>query len=244
MAIRDEFISLASHELRTPLTPLTLQMQGFARLIEKGTFDAVPTEKLKYMVEISDYQVGRLTRLIEQLLDISRISEGRWRHDPERVDLISVIRSVAQQLHHEMVVAECSLDFDMPQSLFGFWDGLRLEQLMTNLLTNAIKYASGKPVSIRVEPSSETETVTISVRDQGMGIALEDQKRIFERFERAVPSKNYGGLGLGLYISRQIVELHEGKLDVQSEKGHGATFTVELPIRSQNVTLKSSASGS
>jgi signal transduction histidine kinase len=227
LRIRDEFLSIASHELKTPITPLQLQMQGFLRMIEKGRFQSVPVETLRSMLQISDSQVSRLSRLIDQLLDVSRMREGKLAINAEEVKLSELVHDVLRQVKHELDVAECAVVTHLDSTVIGMWDRLRIEQVVINLITNATRYAAGKPVKISV--SHDADKAVLCVQDHGMGIDKKDQERIFERFERAVSVQNYGGLGLGLYISRQIVELHEGTIRVISEPGKGATFKVELP---------------
>ncbi|MGZ3710305.1 MAG: hybrid sensor histidine kinase/response regulator [Bdellovibrionota bacterium] len=235
--VRDEFLSIASHEFKTPITPLQLQMQGFIRLIDTGKLHETSTETLRYMLEISDVQVGKLARLIEQLLNVSQIDEGRLNLRLEEVDLEEVIREGVGQLHHQLEASECQLILNLEPNIRGTWDRVRLEQVVLNLLNNSIKYAAGK--QIEVSTTSTDGTAKIIVKDEGMGIAQENHLRIFERFERAVPLKNYGGLGLGLYVSREIVARHSGKIYVESKPGQGAKFTVELPKHAEAAALSS-----
>lgn len=230
LKVRDEFLSVASHELKTPITPLQLQLQGFMRMIETGKLGSIPDEQLMSMLGISDASVSRLARMIEQLLNITRIDEGRLVLDIEEIDLAGLLRSTALQLKHQLTAADCTLEFHLQEGITGHWDRLRLEQVLVNLLSNAMKYAQGGKIQIFSE--SENGVARFCVKDQGMGVAKEDQDRIFDRFERAVPVKNFGGLGLGLYVSREIVRRHGGRISVESRPGEGASFTVELPERS------------
>lgn len=225
--VRDEFLSIASHELKTPVTPLQLQMEGIVRLMEQGKLQSLPAERLKVMVAISKAQVMRLCRVIDQLLDASRIGEGRFSIQTEPVHLNEIISSALEQLQLAIDAADCTVRLEVEPGILGNWDRFKLEQLVVNLLTNALKYSPGRPIAI-LGSSTPTQAV-LAVTDQGIGIAPEDHVRIFERFERAVSSKNYGGLGLGLYISKQIVRLHQGEISVRSEPGKGATFVVKLP---------------
>ncbi len=228
--VRDEFLSIASHELKTPLTPLKLQTQGLMRALKSESAVTLKQEKIEKMVEVSDRQIGRLSRLIDDLLDISRISNGKLSLNREEFDLIALIRDVAERFSDQLARAECSLELNAAiPSLFMQGDPFRLEQVVINLLTNAIKYGPAQPIRIAVQRQDEGH-VRLLFQDHGIGIAKEDQKRIFERFERAVSESHFGGLGLGLYIVAQIIEAHEGTITVRSKLGAGSTFTLTLPV--------------
>ncbi|RZA04813.1 MAG: response regulator [Proteobacteria bacterium] len=228
--MRDEFLSIASHELKTPLTPLKIQTQQLLRLIAKDSLSSVDPARVNRMLEISNRQIERLNKLIEDLLDISRISTGKMGLRIEEFDIMELLNDMAQRFSGHLASAGCELNLSGPPSLKVHWDSFRIEQILVNLLTNATKYAPNKPVDCLVTASREG--VHISVRDQGMGIAHEDQDRIFGRFERAVSGTHFGGLGLGLYISTQIAEAHAGRLWVESELGAGSIFHLELPFES------------
>ena len=227
---RDEFLSIASHELRTPLTPLQLSLQRLlASANGKQMLEHISTDELRRSLMRWDKQVHRLSTLIDNLLDVSRISAGRLDLKPEAVDLVEVAREIVGRLWGEVANA------DTPATVLaeagpvvGLWDPLRVEQVVSNLLANALKYGGGKPVTVTV--SRNERFACFEVRDQGIGIAAEKQAKIFERFERAVSSRVYGGLGLGLYIARQIVDAHGGMLEVSSNPGNGSIFTMRLPI--------------
>ncbi|MDC0711096.1 CHASE domain-containing protein [Stigmatella sp. ncwal1] len=224
--LRDEFLSVASHELKTPLTPLSLKLQALARAVENEP-ETPFTVKVRAHVEAGRKQLNRLSVLIGDLLDVSRISSGQMRLRWEPVDFAALVRDVVTRLEPEALRAESPLSVEAPGSLAGSTDRLRFEQVVENLLTNAIKYGAGKPIHIVLK--EEAGAVVLRVEDHGIGIELEHQERIFERFERAVSERNYGGLGLGLYITRTIVELLGGTIRVQSQPGQGAAFTVDLP---------------
>jgi PAS domain S-box-containing protein len=223
---RDEFLSIASHELKTPLTTLQLQIQGLARKV-RNTKGEPALEALSPRVTTSERQVERLTALINSLLDISRITAGRLDLDLEPVDLAAVVRDAAARFREDLARAGCALKIRTDGPCVGEWDKVRLEQVVTNLLSNAAKYGSSRPIEITV--SGDETTGHLTIRDQGIGIPAEHQARIFERFERAVSDRHYGGLGLGLWIVRQIVEALGGSIRVQSSTGEGSTFTVLLP---------------
>jgi PAS domain S-box-containing protein len=228
--MRDEFLSIASHELKTPLTPLKIQTQQLLRLISKDSLASVEPARVNRMLEISNRQIERLNKLIEDLLDISRISTGKMGLRIEEFDLMELLHDMEQRFGGHLAASGCELRLAGPGSVKVHWDSFRIEQVLVNLLTNATKYAPGKPVDFLVETSANG--VQISVRDQGMGIAHEDQDRIFQRFERAVSGTHFGGLGLGLYISTQIAEAHAGRLWVESEVGIGSTFHLLMPYAS------------
>lgn len=221
--LREEFLAVASHELRTPLTPLRLQLQLLQRALGREHLDALSDQ-----VAIPLRQVDRLTALVEDLLDVTRIKSGQMTLRREQVDLSEVIRKIATDYRDIVRRAGCELDITARGSVIGRWDRSRIEQVAIALLSNAMKYGAKR--SIAVDVTADGALARLSVRDFGIGIALADQPRIFERFERAVAASHYGGLGLGLYIARQIVVSHQGSIRVKSAPGVGATFTVELPL--------------
>lgn len=226
--VRDEFLSIASHELKTPLTPLKIQVQQLSRLLQKSTLHTVDPARLDRMLEISNRQVERLSRLIDDLLDISRISSGKLSLSLESFDLGELLHDLTGRFANQIVAAGCELRIDVPTPFPVHWDLLRIEQVLVNLLSNATKYGAGKPVLIRV--ARQGDKARIEFFDGGIGVAPADHQRIFERFERAVSGTHFGGLGLGLYITRQIVEAHQGRIFVESRAGEGSCFIVEVPL--------------
>ena len=231
--VRDEFLSIASHELKTPLTPLKLQLQSLGRQVAKGQFQNFPPEKLNKILENSDRQISRLTILIEDLLDVSRITSGKLKLNREEFNLREMIDEVVKQYEEQLKKVESEIRIENVANVVGHLDKVRIEQVLINFLTNAEKYAPGKPIVISLQTSDDS--ATISVKDQGPGIAPEDQKRIFDRFERIKARDNIGGLGLGLYISKQIIEAHGGHISVVSEEGKGATFIAQIPLHNSSV---------
>jgi PAS domain S-box-containing protein len=218
---RDEFISVAAHELRTPLTALQLKLQGLERGL--GGMNGKTTHRLEGAVR----QTERLARLVDRLLDVSRISQGRLEMAHEEFDLADLVRQIAEDFREPAAQARSPLDLVLPDKAEGSWDRLRIEQVLVNVLSNAVKYGASKPIMVTLEV--EGERVRIAVADRGIGISPEDAARIFNRFQRAASIRHYGGLGLGLYITRHIVEAHGGTISVQSAVGEGSTFVIDLP---------------
>jgi len=233
--MRDTFLSVAAHELRTPLTVLRLQVQSMLR----GARSQPPspsTGDVEGKARVIARQVERLGQLVDELLDISRLTEGRLSFQLEDVDLTEVVRELATRFREEFVRAGSVLVFHgLDSPAVGRWHRLRLEQVVINLLTNAIKYGRGRPILVTV--AADVDHVWLSVRDEGIGISPRDQGRIFERFERAVSEQHYGGLGLGLWIVREIVRGFGGSISVESVPEVGSTFTVELPRQPVHVPV-------
>ncbi len=229
--LRDDFLAIASHELKTPLTPLRLQIQSLSRLVGKGELATVPPERLRSLTRIADRQIARLTSLIEELLDVTRISAGKLRLEREIVDLVRLANEAVERHAVQLALSRCVARVEAPPRLEGKWDPLRVEQVFTNLITNAARYAPGKPIEISVR--QEAGEAVVAVRDAGVGIAEQDRERIFQRYEQVKSTASVGGLGLGLFITRQIVEAHGGSIRVASGPGPGATFIVRLPLDDQ-----------
>ncbi|MFY0567596.1 ATP-binding protein [Archangium lansingense] len=225
--IRDAFLMVAAHELRTPLTSLKLRISILQRLAHEAPEQQVRTDSLLRELPRIQAQADRLRTLIEQLLDASCIGSGRFELMREEFDLCQLVQDVVDDLRDQLSRSGSQLEVRTGCPAMGRWDRLRLEQVVTNLLANAIKFGEGKPLEVRVEPGPDT--VRIVIRDQGIGFPIEAKARIFEKFERAVSERHYGGLGLGLFITRQIVEAHGGTILVESTPGEGSTFTVVLP---------------
>lgn len=221
---RDAFLSVAGHEIRTPLSALNLIVYQLARQVR-----ALGSEKAVDLAGRCEKQVARLIRLADELLDVSRISAARLHLNPEEMDLAQLARDVVERLEDSARRADCTLELRARGPVAGFWDRLRLDQVLSNLLTNALKFGAGEPVVVEV--SAQGSDASLSVADRGIGIHDADQRRIFERFQRAAAAETYPGMGLGLWITREIVEAHGGKIAVESRPGAGATFRVSLPRR-------------
>ena len=226
---RDEFISICSHELKTPITSMKLQFQLASKLYERNDPQVISKESALKRINSSNVQLDRMARLIDDMLDVSRISSGKLIMNHEPLDLQPIVKEIVDRFSEQLNTLNIDLSFkdlEHPPRIFG--DPFRLEQVITNLLTNAIKYGDGNPIKLELENTSEK--VIFLVHDQGLGIHQDNIGMIFDRYERAIPSNNISGLGLGLYITRQIVEAHEGHIGVVSELGKGSTFSVEFPI--------------
>ncbi len=239
VVLRDDFLSVASHELRTPLTALKLEVANLLRLarLDAGSERA----RLIAKVERIDAQATRLRGLIDDLLDVSRLAAGQLDLDVAPVDLARVANEVGARFIDEAARAGSRLTVDAGEAAIGHWDRERLEQVVSNLVSNAVKYGDGKPIDVAVR--AEGGHARLTVRDGGLGIAPRDQERIFGRFERAASSGNYGGIGLGLWVVKQIVWVFGGVVSVESTPGTGSVFTVELPYAAlaQRVPWRASA---
>ncbi|WP_244239436.1 sensor histidine kinase [Corallococcus carmarthensis] len=225
--LRDEFLSVASHELKTPLTPLSLKLQALSRAV-KAHPDSPLVPVIEAHVETGHRQVRRLTELMNDLLDVSRIGAGTFRLQREAVDVAEVVREVAARFAPRFALEHCDFRVEAPEPVRGSFDRARLAQVLDHLLDNALKYGAGTPVSVGLVVDGPMARIT--VRDGGIGISPEQQPRLFERYGRAVSERHYGGLGLGLYLTRTIVEAEGGSVSVDSRQGEGATFEVALPL--------------
>jgi len=231
---RDEFLSVASHELKTPMTSLSLQIDQLRRMAESNRLDSSASA----LLEAAKRQLMRLNDLVEQLLDVSRIATQRLAVHVDEVDLAEVVRDVCDRFRPQAEASRSPLHVGAVAPVRGRWDRFRIEQVLSNLLSNAIKYGRGKPISVGV--TAAEDMARVAVHDEGIGIAHGDVSRIFGRFERAVSSRHYGGLGLGLYIAHEVVEAHGGCILVQSEPGRGSTFTVLLPLQGPHAEVEAS----
>jgi len=222
--LRDEFLSMASHELNTPLATLTLVLEEMVHPPAGGAIDPPTMTK---MLGLAERQARRLSRLVGDLLDSTRIHRNTLALRLERVDLARIVREVVKGFESRFVAARCEPRLDIGAPVFGQWDPARIEQVLLNLLSNAVKFGAGSPIEIRVDQAGEA--ARLAVTDHGTGIDPTRGARLFERFERGVTAQHYGGLGLGLYICRHIVESHGGSISFDSRPGHGTTFLVTLP---------------
>ena len=227
--MREEFLRIASHELRTPLASLQLTAQALLRAADRKR--ALPPEVLDSSLRRMLGNTTRLSQLTSELLDVTRIENGRLDLNLADVALDAIVREAIGHLEGDLAVAGSPVELACAAPVYGRWDPSRLEQVVTNLIGNAAKFGAGKPIEIRVDRTGDTARLVVI--DHGIGIDPALRPHIFDRFERAVPSSRYGGLGLGLYIARSIVIAHGGTITAQSELGAGSTFTVTLPCKAE-----------
>lgn len=223
---RDAFLSIASHEMKTPLAALRLQIQAY-QLASRGRAPpadvSVETERL---LTSANRQIDRLARLVEDMLDVSRVETGRLALERESVRLADLLEEIIERFRPQFMAAGSVLAYTPESHIVGYWDPVRLEQIIINLFTNALKYAAGGPIEVTVERVGDDACVR--VRDYGAGIAPADQERVFDRFARLAAGGR--GLGIGLFISREIATAHGGTLTVESGGGRGSTFILKLPL--------------
>jgi len=219
LALREEFLVVASHELRAPITNVSLQLQHLVRLIERGQLDSVAGPARAALDEVL-----RLSGLMTALIDAQHDDSGHIALARTEVDIAAIVRDVVARMQPRAHVVGSTIQVNVP-SLVGNWDQLRLAQVFTNLVSNAIKYGRGGP--IEVDGTATATSVEVHVRDHGIGVETDDVDRIFEKFARAVPA-SYGGLGLGLYITRQLIQAHGGRIRLQNRPGTGSAFSVVL----------------
>jgi signal transduction histidine kinase len=226
--MRDDFMSIVSHEVRTPLNGLILETQLRKLHLAKDNAAAFTMEKLRAMVDRDERQIQSLIRLIEDMLDVSRIRTGKLSIRTSAFDLAELVSNLLENFSAQIAAAESSVTFRAEEPVIGVWDEFRIEQVVANLLTNALRYGAHKPIEVRVY--SVEGQARVDVRDQGIGISEENQQRIFQQFERVAANHAIHGLGLGLFISDQIVAAHGGKIVVESKEGEGSMFRVCLPL--------------
>ena len=220
MRLRDVFLSVAGHELRTPLNALKLQLY----VLQQSLAGSAHAERL----DKAQREVDRLAALTNRLLDVARIAAGGFTAELADMDLVDLVHTAVARMQPDAAMADSHIAVSAPLSLVGHWDRAALDQVVTNLLSNAVKFGRGHPIGVTVERQTASG-VRVTVRDHGLGVEPGDRERIFEQFERGVSDRSFGGLGLGLWIARQIVSAHGGRIGVADVAGPGAEFFVELP---------------
>lgn len=221
---RDEFLAIASHELRTPVTTFALELEALSSLLQRPSgVEAIRERSMPRMRR----QLDRLKTLLEEMLDVSRIAVGRLELLPREMDLAALVDDVVERFRPAAEDRGVALELTLARPVLGCWDGARIDQVITNLLSNALKYGDGKAVSVvlRAEPAR----AVLTVRDRGIGISEVDRERIFAAYARSEASRNHAGLGLGLWISQRIVDASGGGIRVEDADGPGVQFVVELP---------------
>jgi signal transduction histidine kinase len=223
LRLRDEFFSTVAHELRNPLNALHLTLAGLLRA--HGGKTPLPPDQVLARVNRASTQVVRLSKLVDDMLDVSRISAGRFNLQREEFDAAAIVGEVVERMREQAEPDQITLS--IPATLMMQSDRPRFAQVATNLLSNAIQYGNQNPIEVRL--STDDTSVRLDVIDHGIGIAEEDQERIFKRFEKLGEDHPSTRFGLGLWISREVVGAMNGKIGVSSRLGEGSTFTVELP---------------
>jgi signal transduction histidine kinase len=229
--IRDEFLAIASHELKNPLTSMLLQLQSALHNIKNVSLANFSVENLLRMLESVENQTNRLSKMISDLLNVSLITTKKLDLDLEEVNLSKLTKDIVEGFYPKLEKEGYQIKLEAGQEIVGKYDKVRLEQAITNLITNAIKYGDKKPIEVKVYNTGGTGKIL--VKDQGIGIPFEQKDKIFSLFERATPAIKFEGLGVGLYITNQIVQAHHGKIHVESQENEGSTFVIELPLEGQ-----------
>ena len=240
--MRDDFMSVVAHELLTPLNTLFLQTQLRKLELDRNNPDMFQKPGLAEIFGSDQHQIQSMVTLIDDMLDVSRIRHNRLRVRPRPAELSSVVKRAVAQVSSQAATAGTVITLKADAEIAGCWDEFRIQQVIVNLLNNAIRYGQGKPVTVTL--SAANERACIEVRDQGTGIAPADQKRIFQQFERGQDNADASGFGLGLYISQQLVQAHGGTIELVSEARKGAAFTVRLPLAVPAEIAAESASSS
>ncbi len=224
----NDFLSIASHELKTPIAGLKLQAEMAKRAIEKNGPEAYSPERVKKLVDNFHYDINRLKRLVDDILDVSRITSGKLSMKMEYINIEKFLFEIVERMSQSFIQFNHLVDVKINAPIHMTWDSHRMEQVISNLISNAIRYGNGLPIKFYV--FTHSKSLFISVSDKGPGISDENQKSLFERFKKKKEKIENEGLGLGLYITNEIVKAHKGKIHLVSLSGEGANFTVEIPV--------------
>jgi signal transduction histidine kinase len=222
---RDDFLAVVAHELRNPITPISFAIELLLNEVEQGRLPSV--DVLLRRLRVFQRQVQRLMNDLNRLLDLTRIRSGRLDLHLEEVDLTQIVAEVLSEMKPQFDRHQCELRLSSASPQKGFWDAMRIRQIVWNLISNATKFGAGAPVDVVL--SGDEHLARLSVRDYGPGIAEEERTRVFERFERANAGRQQSGFGVGLWLVKRIVAALGGKIGLESEPGQGARFTVTLP---------------
>lgn len=224
--MRDEFLSIASHELSSPLALLKMQTEINKEMLQEGELSQ---EDILKLLDNHAMRIDKVIAAVRQMLDSSNVANGKLQLRRHHFNLAEVLRDVSERLQPLVKEAQTSLNLHSNTEVMGYWDQFKLEQVCTNLITNALKYGDNHPINIHL--NVKDDLARLEVQDQGNGIAASDHEKVFKRYERVVsPNSKKSGLGLGLHIVKEIVQAHQGKVWVESDIGQGARFIVELPI--------------
>jgi signal transduction histidine kinase len=226
IALRDEFISTVAHELRNPISPVYIQIEHLKEIVRTSSNPIAPPWLLTQLESITA-RFDRFVESLNRLLDATRLGAGHLVLEPEPCDLVEITRAVLASAQRELVASGSGVQLTVPPSVVGWWDRLRVEQIVGNLISNAVRYGAGKPISVRI--TAQADVAYLTVRDHGIGIAAEDLPRIFQRFERARNVGRSAGFGIGLWVVAELCRAMAGGIEVESNPGHGAAFTVTLP---------------
>jgi two-component system OmpR family sensor kinase len=231
VAARDALLAVAGHELRNPMTPILGRVEMLKRLVSKPDFQV---ERIQKNLEQIEWLIGQYMKRATRLLDVSRITSGKLTLNSTPVEVCGLVRQVVENFRPIAAHAGCQLEMDLPnRELVVSGDVLALEEVIDNLVSNAIKYGRGKPILVRAQADPALNHINLHVEDKGPGISAPDQARIFERFERAVPlGERKSGFGVGLWIVRQLIEAMGGNIEILSVPGAGSTFCVSIPVQS------------
>lgn len=224
---REEFLAVAGHELRTPLAALVLNLESLESALDSGAFERDPA-RYRPRVARAVGHTHRLARLIDELLDVSRVAGGDIRLRRDAADLTVIIRGVFDDFKGDAARTGSHFQIGLDSPCEGLFDSARIQQLVSNLVENAVKYGAGRPIEVTC--TTEGDHAVMRVIDHGIGIPEADRARVFLRFERAVSERNYSGLGLGLWIAQRVVDAHGGTIELMGTAGGGSTFEVRLPL--------------